>query len=111
MKTEKKLKIEKTKRKKTLHYEGESTKNSVVCGAAGVEFALELCVGSSDAVWNALAKRLKVNCGVCRLFCFNIFHQICTDSDEIFSEFRRIFEKVLRIPGISEFLMNSSNIS
>ena len=71
MKTEKKLKIEKTKRKKTLHYEGESTKNSVVCGAAGVEFALELCVGSSDAVWNALAKRLKVNCGVCRLFCFS----------------------------------------
>ena len=58
------MKIEKTKRKKALHYEGESTKNSVVCGAAGVEFALELCVGSSDAVWNALAKRLKVNCGV-----------------------------------------------
>ena len=79
MKTEKKLKIEKTKRKKTLHYEGESTKNSVVCGAAGVEFALELCVGSSDAVWNALAKRLKVNCGVCRLVCFFLECLLCSE--------------------------------
>ena len=55
MKTEKKIENRKDEKEKTLHYEGESTKNSVVCGAAGVEFALELCVGSSDAVWNALA--------------------------------------------------------
>ena len=50
-----KVENRKDEKEKTLHYEGESTKNSVVCGAAGVEFALELCVGSSDAVWNALA--------------------------------------------------------
>ena len=79
MKTDKKVENRKDEKEKTLHYEGESTKNSVVCGAAGVEFALELCVGSSDAVWNALAKPLKVNCGVCRLFCFFLECLLCSE--------------------------------
>ena len=40
---------------------GESSKNSVVCGAAGLEFSLELCGGSSGAALYAAAKRLKVS--------------------------------------------------
>ena len=52
------------KEKSLLYYYGESSKNSVVGGAAGVEFSQELCVGSSEAAWYALAKREKVSCEV-----------------------------------------------
>ena len=59
-------KYEKHEKEKSLlyYYDGESSKNSVCCGDAGVEFALELCVGSSEAAWYALAKREKVSCEV-----------------------------------------------
>ena len=43
------------------YYCGESSKNSVVCGVAGSEFSLEIWGWSSDVVWYAWAKRLKVN--------------------------------------------------
>ena len=57
------VKYENTKKKfpPPLYY-GESSKNSVVGGAAGVEFSQELCVGSSEAAWYASAKRAKVSC-------------------------------------------------
>ena len=57
-------KYEKHEKEKSLlyYYDGESSKNSVRCGDAGVEFALEFCVGSSEAAWYALAKREKVSC-------------------------------------------------
>ena len=60
-------KYEKHEKEKTLlyYYDGESSKNSVRCGDAGVEFALELlCVWSSEAAWYALAKREKVSCEI-----------------------------------------------
>ena len=43
------------------YYCGESSNNSVVCGCAGSEFSLEVWGWSSDVVWYAWAKRLKVN--------------------------------------------------
>ena len=43
---------------------------------------------------------------------FSIFFiEFCTDSDENFSEFRRIFKEMLKVLDISEFLMKSSRIS
>ena len=49
-------------------------------------------------------------------FCKNrdfstLFIEFCTDSDENFSEFRRILKEMLRVLDISEFLMKSSRIS
>ena len=38
-----------------------------------------------------------------------IFVEFCTDFDEIFSEFRRIFCKMLKIIQISEFVCPSQN--
>ena len=55
-------KEENTKRKTSLLYYGERSKNSVRCGVAGGEIALEFCVGASEAARYASAKRVKVSC-------------------------------------------------